>query len=51
MANLRLGAIEGFSEGEILFFVLGFFWFLFFGGLKFEIFVWDFGWLGCARDN
>lgn len=30
---------------------LGFFWFLFFGGLKFEIFVWDFGWLGCARDN
>ena len=56
MANLRLGAIEGFSEGEILFFVLGDwdffgFWFLFFGGLKFEIFVWDFGWLGCARDN
>ena len=57
VANLRLAAIEGFSEGEILFFILGlwdffflfFFFFFCFGVLKFEIFVWDFGWLGCNR--
>ena len=34
VANLRLGAIEGFSEGEILFFILGFFLvFVFFLGV------------------
>ena len=32
-----------------IFFSFFFFLFFCFGVLKFEIFVWDFGWLGCNR--